>query len=138
MTLLAFERRWLAAVFETILPSSADARLAIGAADVPMMRFVDDLWRVSSWRLRAAVRLALWVVALSPMVALGRARTFARLGPGERLACLRRLASSRVYLVRELPIVLKGIACLGYCGLPEVQKTIGIHGVDAEPPAWAR
>ena len=42
--LLGFERRWLHAVFEAILPSGAHPTLTLGARDVPMDAFIDDLW----------------------------------------------------------------------------------------------
>jgi hypothetical protein len=51
---------------------------------------------------------------------------------------LERLGRSRVYVIREMPLLFKTAACLGYGGLPEVQARVGITPVDALPPDWAR
>jgi hypothetical protein len=132
-----FERRWLVRVFETLLPSKADPRLPIGAADVPMGRFVDDLLAHAPLEFVMGLRIVLWAVMLAPIVVFRRLRTFLALSSGERLQVLERLRSSDVYILREAPILLKTIACLGFCGLPNVQASLGIHPVDVIPPDWA-
>jgi len=138
MTLLGFERRWLVVVFETVLPAGADGRLPVRISDVPMDRFVDDLIRQAPAHFVLGLKACLWVVMLAPPFVLGRFRTFLGLEPSERLSLLERLGRSRTYVIREMPLLFKTIACLGFCGLPEVQSSIGIHPTDTTPPAWAR
>src|SRR4051812_48368100 len=121
MRLFAFERRWFAVVFDTILPSGVSDRLPLGARDVPLDRFVDDLFASAPTRMLAGFRLALWVAWLAPLFVLRRARLFGGLSRGERLAVLERLRRSDVYAIRELPNLLKTAACLGWAGMPEVQ-----------------
>jgi hypothetical protein len=136
MGFASFERRWLAAVFETILPDGVVEGFP-GASRVPLDRFVTDISGVAPWRMVMGVRLALWfVVFLGPLVALGRPRTFLGLAPDDRLRLLRELHASHIYVVRELPVLLKSVACLGYCGLPEIQRRIGIEPTEAA--AWTR
>lgn len=137
MTFFAFERRWLLAALAAILPSGAHARLALGAADFPLGRFVDDLLRRAPALAAIGLRASLWVVALAPL-ARGRLRLFASLDPGEQVALLAWLARSRLHVVREVPVLLKTLACLGTCGLPEVQRQAGISPVASAPPAWLR
>jgi hypothetical protein len=133
-----FERRWLVDVFETLLPAKIDPRLPLGAADVPMGRFVDDLVARSPFEFVLGLRLVLWLVVLAPFVVLRKPRTFLGLGPHERLVVLDRLRSSDLYVLREAPILLKTIACLAFGGLPQVQASIGIDPIDEVPPSWAR
>jgi hypothetical protein len=136
MALRAFERRWLETVFVTILPDGAVPDFP-RVTEVPWDAFLDDLTRAAPRRMLIALELALWfVVLLAPLLVLGRLRTFAGLTGEERLRLLRELRTSRFYVVREL-VVLKSIACLGYCGLPAVRRRMGMAG-DAEPPPWAR
>lgn len=136
--LLPIERRWLGTVFDTILPADADERLEMGARDVPMEQFADDLALYAPTHFNAGLRASLWLlVLLLPLVVLGRLATFSGLAPDERLELLERLGRSDVYLLRELPTLFKTIACLGFCGLPEVQQSIGIAPTDDEPPPWA-
>lgn len=139
MRLLDVERRWLGTLFETILPSEADERLALGARDVPMDAFLDDLTLHAPTHFNAGLRGSIWLLVwILPLVVLRRFATFPGLEPAERLALLERLAASDVYLLRELPTLFKTIACLGFCGMPEVQQSVGIAPTDDDPPAWAR
>jgi hypothetical protein len=132
-----FERRWLLRVFEALLPRGADPRIPFGAADVPMGRFVDDLLAESPLEFIAGLRLCLWMLMLAPLVVLRRPRSFLGVGPIEQAAVLERLRTSDVYVVREAPMLLKTIACLGFCGVPAIQGSIGIHPIDTSPPSWA-
>jgi hypothetical protein len=132
-----FERRWLVRVFETLLPRGADARIGAGAADVPMGRFVDDLLAHAPLEFVAGLRIVLWIVMVAPLFVVRRPRTFLGLAADERLLVLDRLRTSDVYVLREAPILLKTIACLGFCGLPQIQTSLGIHPIDAVPPSWA-
>src|SRR5690242_14117090 len=70
-----FERRWLVRMSETLLPSQADPRLAIGASDVPMGRFVHDLLAHAPLDFVMGLRIVLWAVMLAPLVVFRRLRT---------------------------------------------------------------
>lgn len=138
MTLKDFERRWLLAIFDAVVPSGADERFPEGAKDAPMGRFVDDLLAHAPDHFCLGLRACTWVLTLSPLFVLGRFATFGSLEPSERLELLRRFSTSSTYVVREMPLLFKTVACLGFCGLPDIQKRVGIEPVDAIPPEWAR
>jgi hypothetical protein len=137
LRMLHFERRWLVRTFEVIVPRDADPRVPLGAADVPMGRFVDDLLACSSLEFIAGLRLCLWMTMLASLVVLRTPRTFLALASWEQAIVLDRLRSSDSYLLREAPMLLKTIACLGFFGLPQVQGSIGLHPIDLSPPSWA-
>ena len=137
MTFFSFERRWLRAVLDAILPSGAHPRLDLGARDLPLDRFVDDLLQRAPMLAVLGVRASLWVITLAPLFR-GRLRLFPSLAAAEQIALLEALAQSRIHLLREVPVLLKTLACLGYCGLPEVQRRVGIEPVASAPPRWAR
>jgi hypothetical protein len=138
LRLLRFERRWLVRVFETILPSGIAPQVTRGAADVPMGRFVDDFAAHAPLMALAGLRVGLWMVMLAPLFVLRRARLFLGLPTAERLLLLDRLRRSNHYLVREAALLLKTVACLGFCGLAAVQEPLGIFPTDETPPTWAR
>jgi hypothetical protein len=138
MRLTAMERRWLLLVFDTILPSGADARLQKGAVDYPMDRFVDALFARAPAQFCVGLRVCLWFLMACPLFLVARPRTFAGLPRGARVRVLERLGRSSVYVIREIPLLFKTAACLGYGGLPEVQAKVGITPVDGVPPDWAR
>jgi hypothetical protein len=135
MTFFSFERRWLRAVQGAILPSGAHPKLDLGARDVPLDRFVDDLLLRAPPLALLGVRASLWVITLAPL-ARGRLRLFSGLAPYEQVALLEALARSRIHVLREVPVLLKTLACLGYCGVPEVQRRVGIAPVASTPPRW--
>jgi hypothetical protein len=135
MKWLSFERRALHALFDTMLPSGAHPRVPLGARDVPMERFVDDLLAQTAPRFLLGLRASLWVIVLSPLLVLGRPRTFLGLSPANRLLLLDRLRAHPRYFVRETINVVKAVACLGYCALPSVRAQVGMEG--AEMPSWA-
>lgn len=138
MKLTRFERRWLLEMFDAILPSRSHATLTLGAADFPMDRFLDDAEAEAPFEYLLGLRVALWVVMLSPVILFYRARPWTWLPREERIEALRRLLHHPVYVLRELPAILKTVACLGYCGVPAVQAQIGFDRVDATDPAWLR
>ncbi len=124
-----FERRWLVSVVEDLVP---------GAAEAPMRRYVDDLLAHAPSEFCLGLRACLWLLMLCPPFLIGRLRSYRGLRPDERLRVHERLRQSRLYILREAPLLFKMVGCLGYCGLPEVQERLGITPRDAEPPAWAR
>jgi hypothetical protein len=136
--LFNFERRWLLEVLESLMPSGADPRMPVGASDVPLGHFLDDLVESAPEKFVMGLRACLWIVILCPPFVLRRLTTFFGLAPQERVTLMYRLRESNLYVVRELPMLLKTVGCLGMCGLPEVQQRLGITPTDKTPPQWAR
>jgi hypothetical protein len=135
--LFRFERRWLARVFDSLLPPAPESGLP-GARDVPLGRFIDDLLAASPLVSVTGLRAALWLVWLAPLFLHRRLVAFGGLAPAGQNALLDRLRRSDVYLVRQAVTFLKILACLGLCGLGPVQRRLGIHPTDVTPPAWAK
>jgi hypothetical protein len=133
-----FERRWLMHVFEIVIPSGADPRLPMGAAQAPMGAFVDHLLERAPLEFVLGLRACLWMTLLAPLFVLGRPRSFFALSPGEQRAVIDRMRTSSLYLVRETPLLFKTVGCLAFCGLPAVQRKLGIYPTDAVAPDWAR
>ncbi len=138
LRLFNFERRWLVSVFAVVIPAGVDPRMPYGAEQAPMNRFVDDLLGHAPLQFVIGLRACLWMMMLSPLFLLGRLRTFLGVEPATQLALLDRFRTSSIYLVRETPLLFKTVGCLGFCGLPPVQRELGIHPTDATPPEWAR
>lgn len=134
----AFERRWLAAIFAAVLPGCDDPRFPLGAEQPGAERYVDALLAGAPRGFVRGLRACTWLLQLAPLLLLGRFCSFGGLPPAARAELLERMTRSERYLVRELPMLFKTAACLGVCGLPQVQRRIGIHPVDAADPDWAR
>lgn len=138
LRLFNFERRWLVAIFAVLIPAGADPRFKYGAEQAPMGRFIDDLLTHAPLEFVTGLRATLWMVMLAPLFTIKRFKTFLGVDHEAQLRVVERLRTSDVYLVRETPLLFKTIGCLGFCGLPPVQKELGIHPTDDEPPEWAR
>lgn len=138
MYLLAFEKRWLLRICDAVLPTASHRDLEIGANTLPLAGFLDDLYRSAPTQFLLGVRLATWVVTCLGPALTGRFRTFGALSREERATVLATLAESRLYVLREIPMLLKMIACLGWGGAPAVQTRIGLPVVDSTPPPWMR
>lgn len=136
--MLPFERRWALEIFDTILPSGADQRLPLGAADLPLEHLIKDVCVRAPGRFALGFRVAVWLVIWSPLFVLKRVKRFTKLSATDRLAHIQRLGCSDRYLIREAVTLLKMIACLGYGGLPVVQRQVGYDRVDAALPVWAQ
>ena len=135
--MFAFERRWLLRIFDAIYPANAAGGLRLGAADVPLEGLLLDLQRSAPFDFMLGLRASAWVVTLFGPLLIGRPRPFGALSRDARAEVLEGLAHHRLYLVRELPMLLKMVASLGYVGVPEVQRALGLATVDGTPPAWA-
>jgi ABC-type amino acid transport system permease subunit len=137
MRITRSEQRWASCIFDTIFPSGAVGALPVGTSGVPMRRFLDSLAAHAPvdavLGLRAATFIIFWFGALF----IGRVGAFARLDVAQRVAVLERMAHHPIYLVRELPMLMKTIGAMGYGGVPLIQQQVGVTRVDASPPAWA-
>ncbi len=115
MKLMRCEERWAEAAMGAIFPGSRRYGLAdIRAMDVPA--FLQGLLHAVPAHAAVGMRLAIWLVALAPLVVLGRFATIAGLALPEREVVLARLVASPTYAVRQLVMVLKAIGALLYAG----------------------
>lgn len=132
--MFAFERRWLLALFEAVLPGGAAERLPVGATGREVEVFADDLYGHMPAQAALGLRLATWVLTWFAPLAIGKLGPIGRLAAADRARALTKLHHSPVYVARELPMLVKTFAVLGYGALPHVQQQIGV-GAGA-PPRW--
>jgi hypothetical protein len=99
-----FERRWRDTLVDTIAPRGPGAGTRA------------TFWQeVGEWAPRSArrgMRLAVWVLTLSPVLYVGRPVVFGTLPGPQRERCIEHAARSRSALVRELLGVVRLMACV--------------------------
>lgn len=132
MRLLGFERRWMTTLFEAIYPSGYGIEVT-----APLDRFADAVVRVAPTRVALGLRAATWILTLLGPLLAGRFSTLTALTPDARAQVLDRLSRHRVFLVRELPMLMKTVGAMGVFGVPDAQRQLGVERVDATPPGWA-
>jgi hypothetical protein len=115
MKLTRFETAWAEAEMQAIFPGSADEGLTdICAMDV--RGFVTQTMRYMPFQAALGFRLAVWIVALAPLLFLRRLVTIGGLTVADREKVVARLLANKVYAIRSLVLILKTIGALLYAG----------------------
>jgi hypothetical protein len=122
--LLGFERSFASAAFDGIFPRNADPRLPQGAADGDMVGHFEDARSRVPPRVALGLRVAVWIVALAPLLTIGKLSTIAGLATGDRERVVVALLGSNLYLVRQLTTLLKAFGALFFLTFPGVRKAI--------------
>lgn len=133
MSFAGFERRWARVLFQALYPQGAHPLFAHGLSAPEADRVLDEA--LAHWPLPGllALRAAIWVLTLSPLFVVGRARTLGGLPAEERTRVLARLYESPIYLVRNFVVLAKTLAGIHYIGQPAVRSLVAPRG--APPPA---
>ena len=115
MKLTRFENRWAQATLASMFPGSREE----GFADIQGMDvrgFLTGVMRTLPFRAALGLRVAVWMVALAPLVVLRRAVTIAGLEDADRERVIVTLSASGSYGVRSLVMLLKTFGALLYAG----------------------
>lgn len=132
-----FERRTFAAIAEAVVPVRPEDGLGPAPSQMPLESFLLTLYRDGHGRAILGLRAAIVLVGLLPLL-LFRFRTFAGLSLEARSSLLTSMSHSSIYIVRELPMLLKTMVLMGWGALAEVQRAVGITRVDSVAPDWVR
>jgi hypothetical protein len=124
LALTRFERRWAHAAFDTIFPGADRGSLPLGITDMDLDGYLDETLADVPFEPSIGLRLAFWVIALSPLFVLGKWRTIASLGLADRERVILTLAASPLYALRSTVIALKAIGAILYCGDLRVRPLI--------------
>ena len=119
--MLVLEQQCVRAILASFAPEDGPG-LAPRAGEVSYLPAYEALLTGATPLSRVGLRLALWLVALSPLFMLGRLCTFASLAPGERTALLARLLEHNSFALRESTFLLKTAACLALLGSDSVRE----------------
>lgn len=124
MKLSGFEKRWARVVGRALFPKGV---LGGTTDDADLGAGLEEYLGLSAWWTAVVLRLALWVVWLSPPFFLRRAATFGGLSETDREECLERVLVSRSYSVRELSMLLKMGFCATALGTPAALAHVGAY-----------
>lgn len=133
MRVTNYERRRIGVIFSSILPAAGDTSFPDATA-LPLDRFIDDFFAHTPPGSSVGVRLAALIICLASWLLAGR--SFLRSTRAQQQALLARMASSRVYIVRELPTLMKLTAFMAWGGDPRVHAHVHVPLHDGRPAAW--
>ena len=117
-----WERRSLALILETMLPSPGQGVPGLG--DLDLTEFWERFEERAPPVLRIGLRGATWGLGLGALVFLGRPARFDALSPADRELLLERAAGSSVFAIRQMVMVVKVVASLAYFHDPAIQAWI--------------
>jgi|SRR5579859_7993134 len=120
------------AVWETLLPSGKHPVLP-GLLDAGFEAFYDDFRASAPLSLRLALRAALWSCTWVAPCLAGRLPPLSRLQEEDRERALEALGRSRVYLLRQMLLVVKLVASLRYGADRRVRDALGFPRAGAPP-----
>ncbi len=124
---LAFERRWCQALLEAMIPSGERQP---GIAAVDMAPFWPRFQAAAPPLLRHGLRASVWLLTWLPLIWPGCWRTFGGLNDERRDRFLVAVAGSRFFLLRQVVLAVKLVACLAGFHGPAVR--IGLDARLAE------
>lgn len=120
---LPVERRWRDALVEAMLPRVGETAMP-GVGELDLEPFWRTLGESGSPLLRFGLRASVWGLTLAPPIVSRRPALFTQLSCDERDEFLRRAATHRLYLVRQLVTTLKSLACFAYFHDPSVRERV--------------
>ncbi len=120
------ERFWAS----TVLPSFAgsDHGFRVGETEVDYLAGLARFMGAASEKAKLGIRLAFFLAVTTPLWIGGRFRRFSTLSPSERSELLDAMSRHRIFLVRELCLLLKLIACMAIFRAPGTRERTGYDG----------
>jgi len=114
------ERRWAVTALEAFAPPG-DEGLVPKPGEVDWGGTLDEMLAIGTRLSAFGVRLAVWIATFAPWWILRRPRTLKGLDVPTRARVLSRLLESRIYIVRELMLLLKIVASTAFLGVASVR-----------------
>ncbi len=128
LSLTRLEARWASLV----LPSFAGTShgFTVGEGEVDYLSGLARFMGAASQKAQLGVRFAFLLAVTTPLWIGGRLRGFASMSLVERSELLEAMSRHRIFLVRELCLLLKLIACMAIFRVPQTRARSGYDGAD--------
>jgi len=112
MMLSSIERALAPVVLSSFAPLATPGGLCISPGEVDWAEGLERFLKNASDKARLGIAVSLVAFFFSPLFVLGRFRTLARASATERAAAMERLLDHRFFLVREMALLVKLVACM--------------------------
>jgi hypothetical protein len=129
------ERGWLKKILEAVIPPGVVHSISPSAADAGAAKILEEMLRhlpaFTGLGLRASI---VFVEFLGPVFGLRKAARFSMLPPEQREECLARMSKHDTYFVRQMVLLHKATACMGWGADDRVRQGLG-YGL---PPKFVK
>jgi hypothetical protein len=112
MSLSSIERSLAPIVLSSFAPLALPSGFSIGAGEVDWAGGLERFLKTASDKARLGIAVSLVAFFFAPFFVLGRFRTLARSSAEERAAAMERVLDHRFFLVREMALLVKLVACM--------------------------
>jgi hypothetical protein len=113
--LTKLERRLAARVFDALLPPGASTRIPLSGSEAGLIDWFEEHLGYLPIRTRLGLRAA-----------IGATGVWVSADRKGAIHSLDKLASSRLYLIREIVTLVKSVVCMGYFVHPSVRAEMGL------------
>ncbi len=134
MKLTSWEKRSALSIYDAIFPSGASEKMSLGARDVALGAYLDDYFSSCPALSTITIRLGLFLMQIFPLFLIGKLKLFKSLSKNDKEKYLEKWAKNKIYLIRQLALLVRMVGAFGYCGFPEVQHQMGIVKEKQLPP----
>jgi len=129
MKMWAFELDWTAKMMDTVIPPGIEEKFPQSASETGAVKILDEMVQYTPFITAFGLRAAVWLIEIfGPLLFAGRFRRFSKLDPSSREEVLDKMYKSKIYLIRQLVLLIKMTACFGWGAHPEVRKALGDEG----------
>lgn len=137
MRLWSFEKRWMGDILDTMLPSAPSDIVPTADPDsARVSAFFDSFMDRAPFDAGLGVRAAIWVITFGTIFWRLKLRMFGQLPREQRTEFLDTLAQSDIYLLREIPTLVKTIGCFALFSGEDTHAVLGAQTPSGEPPLW--
>lgn len=134
MKLTRWEKSSASSIYDFMFPSGADEKMSLGAKDVAFGAYLDDYFASCPALSTITIRLGLFLIQIFPLFFTGKLKFFTSLSVSDKEAYMEKWSKSRIYVMRQIALLVKMVGAFGYCGFPEVQRQMGIVKEKQFPP----
>lgn len=128
--MLSFEKRWATQLLAGFAPANGSG-LAPRRGEVDYAAVLLRMMREATPIAALGLRVAIWLCALAPLWLWGKLATVSKLAVERHPDLLRELLGHRLFVVRELTMLLKLCAAMALLGAPSVRQRSGYDHVQA-------
>jgi hypothetical protein len=123
--MFAFERRWAQSILEAYAPFDGATGLVPQRGEVDYVRTLERMMAASQKKAALGLRVGIWIAIFAPIWMWGRLRLATSLGIADRARMLAQMLAHRLFLVRELSLLLKLGAAFALMGSAAVRARTG-------------
>jgi hypothetical protein len=122
------ERSLAPVVLASFAPLATPGGLVVGESEVDWAGGLERFVGTAATKARVGLTLAMVAFFFAPMWALGRFRTLAASSAEERAAAMERVLAHPIFLVREMGLLVKLVACMAMFRVGSLRARSGYDG----------